>query len=548
MTVGRGLAGGLLLLGLAAPAIWAAGERSSVGEAIYRRGVLGSGVPLAATREAGGLRTKGADAACVNCHQRSGLGSAEGRNLIPPITGLYLFHPRGKSTDELDLPYVEGIRANRAPYTEATLARAIREGLDSEGTPFSYLMPRFALDDADMAALIAYLKTLDSRRVPGVTNAVLHFATVITPDADPVKRRGMLDVMEHYFAEKNSRQMVPSPRMRASGKTMYSKTMYMVHRQWQLHVWELTGPAATWQAQLAQHLAKDPVLAVVSGLGGSNWEPVHEFCEKSALPCLFPNVEVPVDASGDFYPLYFSKGVLLEAELIARKVIEPSDGQPVKTVYQVYRAGDSGEPAAQALAAALKRHGIAVRNHVLAGGANGKGVSEAIHGAPAVQALVLWLRSADIAALGDPPAAPADVFMSGLMGGLERSPLPPSWRSRTRIAYPFDLPQKRVVRVDYPLGWFSIRHIPIVAEQVQADTYLACGLLAEALSHMVDTFVRPYLIEQLQSMIEHRVITGYYPHLTLATNQRFASKGGYIVQFAGVSGTRLVADGDWLVP
>jgi hypothetical protein len=138
--------------------------------------------------------------------------------------------------------------------------------------------------------------------------------------------------------------------------------------------------------------------------------------------------------------------------------------------------------------------------------------------------------------------------MSGLMGGLERSPLPSSWRDRTRLAYPFDLPQRRVVRVDYPLGWFRIRHIPVVAEQVQADTYLACGLLAEALSHMVDTFVRPYLIEQLQSMIEHRVVTGYYPHLTLASNQHFASKGGYVVRFDASQGTKIVADSDWIVP
>ena len=134
------------------------------------------------------------------------------------------------------------------------------------------------------------------------------------------------------------------------------------------------------------------------------------------------------------------------------------------------------------------------------------------------------------------------------MGGLEQAPLPPGWRNRTHLAYPFDLPQKRVVRVDYPLGWFRIRQIPVVAEQVQADTYLACGLVSEVLSHMVDTFVRPYLIEQLQTMVEHRVVTGYYPRLTLASHQHFASKGGYIVRFADATGSRLAADGDWLVP
>ena len=90
-------------------------------------------------------------------------------------------------------------------------------------------------------------------------------------------------------------------------------------------------------------------------------------------------------------------------------------------------------------------------------------------------------------------------------------------------------------------------HLPQKALQ-QADTYLACGLLSEVLSHMVDTFVRPYLIEQLQAMVEHRVITGYYPRLTLAENQHFASKGGYLVRFAQPSGNQVVADSDWMTP
>jgi hypothetical protein len=140
------------------------------------------------------------------------------------------------------------------------------------------------------------------------------------------------------------------------------------------------------------------------------------------------------------------------------------------------------------------------------------------------------------------------VFLSGLMGGLEHSPLPPSWRDAARLAYPFDLPERRRVRVDYALGWFSIRHIPVVSVQVQADTYLACSLLAETISHMADTFVGDYLIERIEDMLERRILTGYYPRLTLASGQRFASKGGYIVRFAEPEGMRLAADGDWVVP
>src|SRR5215831_14804614 len=404
----RALAVTLLFTALLAP--WGAASAdspASAGEAIYRRGIVGSGAPLEA-RRSGGMRTLGAAAACVNCHRRSGFGGKEGRSIIPPITGRYLFRPRPTEGNDREIPFVPGMRGDREPYTDATLARAIRAGLDSEGKPLSYLMPRFALNDADMSALIGYLKRLDHRRVPGVTEKTLDFATIITPDADPVKRRGMLEVLEKFFADRNSRQMKAVPRVRAQG---HSALMFMVHRQWQLHVWELTGAEATWQEQLERHLAREPVFAVVSGLGGSTWAPVHAFCEKAALPCFFPNVEVPVDSERDFYPVYFSKGVLLEAELIATALLDASRGAMPKTVRQVYRAGDSGEAAAQALAAALKPHAISVSNRVLPRGAAGEGVAEALRGSAAADALVLWLRPADVAALGTAPAAPATVFM-----------------------------------------------------------------------------------------------------------------------------------------
>jgi hypothetical protein len=93
-----------------------------------------------------------------------------------------------------------------------------------------------------------------------------------------------------------------------------------------------------------------------------------------------------------------------------------------------------------------------------------------------------------------------------------------------------------------------VRKIPVVAERVQADTYLACSLVSETLNHTADSFMRDYLIERVEGMLEHRIVTGYYPRLTLAPNERFASKGGYIVHFAQATGTQVTAETDWLVP
>jgi hypothetical protein len=172
----------------------------------------------------------------------------------------------------------------------------------------------------------------------------------------------------------------------------------------------------------------------------------------------------------------------------------------------------------------------------------------AVNDVGATDTLVMWLRPADLRALQEVPPKTSQVWMSGEMGGLEQAPLPPAWRAATRMAYPVDLPGQRVVRVDYALSWFRIRRIPVVAQQVQADTYLACGLVSETLNHMVDAFVREYLVERVEMALDHRALTGYYPRLTLAPGQRFASKGGYIVRFTDPQGPRVAPLSGWETP
>jgi cytochrome c553 len=526
----------------AAVAAPAPGDGESVGERIFQRGVLGSGKELEAVNDAG-LTLRGQRAACANCHRRSGLGSREGRSLIPPITASYLFRPLAGSSADRDLHFVEGVRDKRAPYTEESLARVIRTGIDSEGRQLKVLMPHFSLGDADMKALIAYLRAIDVKRTPGVTDEVMHFATIITPDADPVKRKAMLDVLENFFTERNRRQMAPTPHLRSD-----RVIQFMVHRQWRLHVWQLNGPELSWGEQLDRFMQREPVFAVLSGLAGRAWAPVHRFCERARVPCLFPNVEVPLVREGDFYSVYFNRGVLLEADLIASRLLASNGGAGARSVGQVYRAGDSGADGAAALAAILRARGITVHELSVPAFASAESLASVLRDAEGSDALVVWLRQPDLASLDAPAAPTVKVFISGLLGGLEHAPVPTVWRGRTQIAYPVDLPERRVVRTDFAYGWFRIRHIPVVAEQVQVDTLLACGLVSETLTHLSDTFVRDYLIERIEDMVEHRVITGFYPRLTLGSGQRFASKGGYLVRWGSERGTAVVAETPWLVP
>lgn len=540
---------GVTVFALLFAALWTgSGGRAAAeqaGETIYRQGLLPSGEPLRGQRSTG-VDVQGAAAACVNCHRRSGLGTAEGRFLIPPISGKYLFRPHGTSPEDIDVRYGPQFRPDMHPYTEETLARAVRDGIGRDGRKLNELMPRFPLDDGSMKALTEYLTSLSSGPVPGVTGDTLHFATIITPDADPVRRQGTLDVLERFFADKNQFIRGGSHAMRT-----VKQVMYRVTRRWQLHVWELSGPPETWEDQLHERLAVEPVFAVVSGVGGKTWAPIHRFCEREAIPCLLPNVDLPVVAENDFYPVYFSRAVLLEGQLMAKRLRQHDNGRIMRRVIQVYRDGDIGEQSAQALRAGLEGAGPVFEGRALHAGDSKAQLARALADTKPGDAVVLWLGPADLALLPTSPGhgkGPSLVLVSGLMGGLEHAPLPPAWRARALLAYPFDLPEQRKVRMNFPLGWFAVRHIPVVDERIQSDTWLACRILAESMGGMLETFVRDYLVEQVESMLSKRLVNAYYPRLGLAPGQRFASKGGYLVRFDPADGDRLIADTAWIVP
>jgi hypothetical protein len=517
----------------------------SPGEALYRRGVLPTGAVLLGIRESG-ANVSGEAAACVNCHRRSGLGNVEGNTVIPPIIAKYLYRNRTANAADLTVPHVPGFTPNDWSYNDQSLAQVIRTGVRPDGQPLNPLMPRYTLDDASMAALIGYLKGLTSGPVPGVTDTTLSFATIVTPDADPVERKAMLQVLERFFALQRNVIAAETRPLRASREIMYRVT-----RRWDLHVWELHGLPETWEEQLDAHLAAEPVFAVVSGLGRLDWAPVHRFCEHNGVPCLFPNIDLPVVAESDFYPVYFSRGVLLEADLIAARLV-PGIPKP-RRIVEVFRAGDIGAAAAEALEARAREAGIAIERRMLpavsgradaaSGGLLGHAISDVRHD----DALVLWLRSRDIAALPGRPSTRL-IYASGLMAGLESAPLSPGWRTDTRLTYIFDPPDLRRVRMNFPLGWFHVQGIEITAERVQTDTYLSCVILSETLGHMLDSFVREYLVERMEMMIGRRLVDGYYPRLGLAPGQRFASKGGYFVKLSGEPPLTVAVDGDWITP
>lgn len=91
---------------------------------------------------------------CANCHGADGKGGREGNIVMADITYATLTRP---------LPATPPWNKARVPYTDALLARAITEGLDSSGRQLDASMPRWMLSESELQDLLKYLKRLGSR-------------------------------------------------------------------------------------------------------------------------------------------------------------------------------------------------------------------------------------------------------------------------------------------------------------------------------------------------------------------------------------------------
>ncbi len=210
---------------------------------MYMEGVLPTGELMTGT-VVGDVKLRGDQVICAACHRRSGLGSMEGQEAVPAVTGDLLFQPLRLPTSKPPLAPVL-----RPAYDAELLKRAIRDGVRSDGQPLGELMPRYDLSDEQLGSLIAYLDSLQSSSAPGVTDRDMHFATIIAGPVEPATRKAFVDVLETYFEQKNKETRHES--YRASNAPWHKAWIMAPYRKWVLHVWDIEGPPDSWQPTTA---------------------------------------------------------------------------------------------------------------------------------------------------------------------------------------------------------------------------------------------------------------------------------------------------------
>lgn len=528
-------------------------EQLRLGERIYREGILPSGVAMQAIVR-GDLFVPGTSFSCVSCHLRSGLGSVEGGVVTPSTNGAKLFQPLQtlyRNTEQN--PKYFPTPPRRPAYNDETLAKVINEGIDPSGRVLNDVMPRYLLDGGDMALLVSYLKNLSTEFSPGVTESNIHFATVISADVSPRDREAMLAPLKNYIAIKNNNVAAfkkPSGRRsHMMADTMMATSRDLVHQTLSLSVWELKGPPETWRRQLEEYNRTEPAFALIGGITGGEWGPIHAFSEENKIPCLFPNTDFPVISTTDWYTLYLSKGYYQEGEAAARYLNNRQETIADTAVIQIVRDSREGRTLAAGFQETWRDlgHHLPVTITLKAGEELSAEMvrKSAVNGKPAV--FLLWDGPATQAGLETLAGVGNEqgifIISAGYLGkGI--SSLKEQLRERTFITYPYRFPKAPLTYKPSNMA-MGVRYFSADATKIENQTYAIIEILSMALMDMKGNYYRDNFLDVIGMIMDQEV--PLFERLSFGPGQRYASKGCYIVQLSRDAKPELIKRSDWVI-
>ena len=528
-------------------------EALRLGERMYREGILPSGKPLQAVVQ-GDLPVDSRMFSCMSCHQRSGMGSYEGRVITMPINSATLYRPLSPLGDlsrssREKLPQWLRTGDKRPAYTDETLAVALRAGEDPAGRTFNPIMPRYFLSDNDMEIMIFYLKNLSASISPGVNDTTLNLATVIAEDVSREDREAMLVPLQLYINSwGKSRQM----ELRSKKSSFTEEAMNKGFRRLTLDVWYLKGNPENWRPQLEEYYRNGPVFAMVGGITNGEWEPIHKFCEEHKIPAILPVTDFPVISDTDWYTLYFSKGLYQEGEVSATYLHRAEDIPADVSVVQVFRNNPRSLALSKAFQQTWESFDRRSPENIMLGPEEvvtpdfWKRLTT-LHGN---SVFLLWLGAEDLSAIesiaGD-SNRPRAVFASASLLKQGLYALPEAVKSFFYITYPYRLPQDEKPFKPVLEAWLRVNKIPVTDINIQAKMYFTSSLLTTPLTMIRSNYYRDYLLELIDMMEDQTYTIAIYPRLSFGPGQRYASKGCYIVQLSEGPQPVLVPRSDWVI-
>ncbi len=516
------------------------------GKIMYLKGILPSGKNMSATMR-GDITITGDQAACVNCHRRSGLGTTEGQTIVMDITSPTLFsdialkarrYLRSDSTDA---------SLERPAYTRDLLKQAVVHGIRSNGKPLNKTMPRYSLEDGDFNSLFAYLTTLSSKPSEGVTDRVFHIATIIDTSAPDDEIQEMQQIISQYLDEYNAETRYESKRVKHA--PIQKEWHYETYRKIQHHLWKLDADMNNWKSQLDQYYASQPVFAVIGGLSHRSWNAVDVFCNEYTLPCIFPTVDHPDASPDNYYSLYYSRGAALEADVLAKYLHEQALNKPMHILLLTDGANTSEKAAHIIMQNLSLNSNITLDNKLVTSNTSLEGVFTSVNGKP-YDSIILSLQGNQISKLiksqtgRENPNKTSYYAFSNVR--FDDSIIDTIRQAGVDffIVSPYVDKKKQKRKMLRASVWAKSRKLDISSSRVLSETFTAFMITGNALRHLRGNYYRDYLLELLEHKVERAVVSALYPRLTIGPGQRYAAKACRIEKV----GDTLEAITPWIVP
>jgi ABC-type branched-subunit amino acid transport system substrate-binding protein len=478
-------------------------EQERRGKQLYTQGVSESGAPVTAVLSRGATPIPGSILPCVGCHGEDGKGRAEGGVVPSNITWSALRSSQGHN---------HSYGRSHPAFDEQSLGLAITEGVDPGDNPLGVAMPRFQMSEADIADLVAYIKTIETDLDPGLFADKIRIGTLL-PSAGPAGSYGqvMYQVIESYFEDINQRGGIHGRKIEiVSGG------------------YEQDPSNALWEAR--DFLEQDPVFAMVSGYLSGVEEPITALADELQLPLIGPYTPLPQTGDGlQRYTFYLTGGIVQQATILATSRSEQTkEPLPLAIVYPRGSVYDDVIGSVQ-LAMGVEQAPAFKLAYPL-GYFDATDFAEILRREGAGR--VLFLGSAvDMKRLATEAATldwHPDLLLPGVYASGGLFEIPVSFEGRVFVGYstlpldhtPRGVEQFEKLHEDYRIDY---RHS---TQQIAA--YVAAMVLAEGIKRSGRELSREKLVMELEHLSDFQ--PGLMPTLSYAPSRRIGALGGYVVE------------------
>ena len=469
--------------------IYLEGESPSGGEITVRIGRDPSPLP-------------GSVAACGTCHGTDGLGRPEGGALPTEVTWSQLAkgyghsHPNGRK---------------HPAYDARSLARALREGIDPGGNAFDPVMPRYAMSDADMASLIAYLKVVERDLDPGIGNRSVRLGLAV-----PVKGKlasvgaGMQKLLSARVKELNRRGGLNG-------------------RKLELFVGGYDSDAGNGLDAVKRLVSRDEVFALLSGFFPAAEEEVAALAETEKVPLVGPfTLFARNPESVNPWVFHLMGGLREQARILAAYTSRDLGIEPA-LVAIVHPEDERAADAAAAARTQLGPKGAQAEVIAYVGSLPDPGLATRLRekGTRAVLFLGSDAELAAFAGAADAAGFAPYLLASGTLAARAAARAPASFQGRLLLAYP-SVPSDESEGATGDLA--RLRSLAGISDHNRASqvaAYVAFEVLVEGMRRTGRNLSRERFVAALEGLYDFE--SGLLRPIRYGPNRRVGTLGGHVV-------------------